>query len=76
MTIWRAALRGRFYNLYPLDQDRKIDKMEILVILIIIIRQEFYHIIRIFIVFMYQLVYVDWNRQVYHLMNITHYSHQ
>ena len=33
--------------------------MEILVILIIIIRQEFYHIIRIFIVFMYQLVYVD-----------------
>ena len=58
--MWRYdVLRGRFYNLYPLDQDRKIDKMELLVILIIIIRQEFYHIIRIFIVFMYQLVYVD-----------------
>ena len=58
--MWRYdVLRGRFYNLYPLDQDRKIDKMEILVILIIIIRREFYHIIRIFIVFMYQLVYVD-----------------
>ena len=57
-AIWRyddmtccSALRGRFYNSYPLTQDRKIDKMEILVILIIIIRREFYHIIRIFYCF-------------------------
>ena len=45
--------------------------MEILVILIIIIRREFYHIIRIFLLFSCISWFMSSIRQFYHLMDVT-----